>query len=170
MHSDDRPDPGFVEVGWVRAPHGVEGELWIGISTDHPHRLSPRATVYLRGQPYCIQRAIRRGGSTVVKLEGVDSLQEANQLRGLLVEVPEAAVPPTPEGEYYYFQLMDMAVYTVDGEYLGALTDILNTGANDVYVIRHGEKEVLVPAVEEVVVHVDVAAKRMTVDLPEGLR
>ena len=86
------------------------------------------------------------------------------------MEVPQDAVPPAPEGTFYYFQMLDMAVYTTQGEHLGTVIDILKTGANDVYVVRQDDQEVLVPAVADVVVEVNVEEKRMVVALPKGLR
>ena len=165
-----QPSPGFVVVGQVSMSHGTFGCLRIIVSSVYPKRFAPGQTVYLKGCPYRIHRASRQGTTVVVKFEGIDSLEESRRLRGAIVEVPESAVSPPPEGQYYYFQIMDMEVYTVDGEYLGRVTEILNTYANDVYVVRQGEQEVLVPALSNVVVQVDVVGRRLTVALPQGLR
>jgi 16S rRNA processing protein RimM len=84
--------------------------------------------------------------------------------------VPEGMAPPLPEGAYYHFQIVDMRVYTRGKEYLGIITQVLSTGSNDVYVVCHQGRELLVPALEGVVREVDVEGRRMVVDLPEGLR
>ena len=84
-------------------------------------------------------------------LEGVDSRSQAEGLRGTLLMVPEDMIPPLPEGEYYHFQLADMAVFTREDEYLGRITRVLSTGANDVYVVAHEGRELLIPAIEDVV-------------------
>ena len=97
------------------------------------------------------------------------SLEQAAGLQGAVVEVPEREVSPLQEGCYYYFQIIDLQVYTTQGEWLGTVRDVLSTGANDVYVVQGGEREVLIPALDDVVVEVDVERRRMTVDLPEGL-
>ena len=70
---------------------------------------------------------------------------------------------------YFWFDLIGMAVFTTTGEYLGRLESIIETGSNDVYVVQDGKEEVLVPALESVVVDVDIEANRMQVELPEGL-
>lgn len=164
------PVPGFVEVGRVRAPHGIKGEVQVAVSSDVPHRFNPGGTLFLQGTGYSIQHSRRRGDAVVLKLKGLDSREAVEGIRGCLVEVPEAEVPPSQEGHYYYFQILGMAVYTVEEEFLGAVEEIIPTGSNDVYVVRKGDEEVLVPAREEVVMGIDMEGKRMTVSLPEGLR
>ena len=164
------PVPGFVEVGRVQTPHGIKGEVQVAISSDVPHRFAPGGTLFLQGTGYSIQHSRRRGDAVVLKLKGLDSREAAEGFRGCLVEVPEVEVPPAQEGHYYYFQILGMAVYTVEEEFLGTVEEIIPTGSNDVYVVRKGEEEVLVPAREEVVMGIDAEGKRMTVSLPQGLR
>ena len=74
------------------------------------------------------------------------------------------------EGEYFHYQLIGMRVRTVEGEELGEIQEILETGSNDVYIIRDASRELLIPATAQVVLEVDVAGKAMTVRLPDGLR
>ena len=83
--------------------------------------------------------------------------------------MPLAEVPSPPAGTYYHYQLLDMDVVTQEGEALGRLAEVLVTGANDVYVVRSEHSELLVPAIADVVVDVDVETRRMTVVLPPGL-
>jgi 16S rRNA processing protein RimM len=79
-------------------------------------------------------------------------------------------VEPLPEGHYYIFQLVGSRVYTTGGEFLGILTEVLTTGANDVYVVKGtGKKEILIPALKDVVRKIDLARREMTVALPPGL-
>lgn len=78
-------------------------------------------------------------------------------------------LPASPD-TYYHFQILDMEVWTQSGEFLGKVNDILSTGSNDVYVVNHGKDEVLVPAMHDVVLEVDLGKGRITVDLPDGLR
>ena len=127
------------------------------------------------GRPYVIQRSIGLGrGAVSLKLEDVNSRTQAKALQGGSLTVPEEMVPLPPEGEYYHYQIMDMQVYTNEREYLGRIAEIFSTGTNDVYVVRRKDKdkdkELLIPALEEVVLEVDTDEARMTVDLPEGLR
>ena len=127
--------------------------------------------MYLKNQRFKIQAATRPYKGTVsLKLEGVNSLEEAEDLRGATITVPEEMSPSLPEGEYYHFQIIDMKVHTEEDEYLGQITQILSTGSNDVYVVSKDDKDLLIPALDEVIQNVDLANNRMTVQLPEGLR
>ena len=162
---------GMVIVGRVVAPRGLGGEVQVEASSDSPGRFSAGGILYLNGQPHEIQRSFKLPRDRVaLKLEGIDERSQAESLRDSLLMVPEAMVPPLPEGEYYHYQIIDMGVYTREGEYLGQITQIVSTGSNDVYVVSHAGQELLIPALEDVIAEVDVERRRMTVDLPEGLR
>ena len=91
-------------------------------------------------------------------------------LAGLWLCVPQSEVPSAEEGEYFHYQLLGLNVRTVEGEELGQLAEILETGSNDVYVVKGAEGEILVPALGKVVREIDIASSLMVVDLPEGLR
>ncbi len=95
---------------------------------------------------------------------------QAQRLTGLWLCVPQSEVPSAQEGEYFHYQLIGLKVRTVEGEDLGELAEILETGSNDVYVVTGLDGEVLVPALSRVVLEIDIAAGLMVVDLPEGLR
>ena len=156
-------------MGRVLAPVGVQGELRVEVSSGVPQRFAPGDVVYIEGSRFQVRdrRYVARG--LVVKFHELDSHNAAEALRGMRIYVREKAVPPPPEDTYYYYQVLGMQVFTVEGEEVGTVTDILTTGANDVYVVRHERKETLVPAVADVVVEVDVEHRRMVVDLPAGL-
>ena len=104
-------------------------------------------------------------------LDIVKDRSHAETLHGLLLTVPREYVESLPEGSYYHFQLLDLRVYDEEGEYLGKIKEILSTGSNDVYVVGvEGRRDLLVPALEDVVREVDLDEGRMVVLLPEGLR
>lgn len=139
------------------------------VSSGVSQRFAPGDIVYIEGSRLQVRdrRYITKG--MVVKFHDLDSPEAVLALRGKPVYVREKAVPPPPEDTYYYYQVLGMKVVTVEGEEVGAVTDILATGANDVYVVKREGKETLVPAIADVVVEVDVERRRMVVDLPEGL-
>ena len=98
-------------------------------------------------------------------------MTSAERLKGSIVKITEDMAIPCEEGEYYIRDLYDMTVVTDDGEELGVITDILFTGANDVYVVKPPKgKDILIPAIKQVILNVDVDNKKMTVKLLEGLR
>jgi 16S rRNA processing protein RimM len=96
-------------------------------------------------------------------------MNAAEQLRGGYLEITREQLVPLPEGSYYIFEIIGLKVYDLDGAYLGEITDVLQTGANDVYVVETGGKPLLIPALKQVVREVDLQGRRMRVELPEGL-
>ena len=105
----------------------------------------------------------------LLKLEGCDDRNAAEELRGLLVQIPIEDAAPLGEGEYYHYQLIGVEVETESGEGLGRVIEVLETGANDVYVVRGPRGEVLIPGIESVVRELDVKAKRMVVSPLPGM-
>jgi len=97
----------------------------------------------------------------------IETVEEAQRLVGAELCVPESRLPPTDPGEFYWYQLIGLEVVNSEGERLGILEEIIETGSNDVYVVRRGKEETLIPAIEEVVLEVDLQRRLMTVDLPE---
>ena len=137
--------------------------------SDNPQRFSRGNPLLVEGQFQRITECRWHQGFALVKLDGVHTREDAEGLKGARLEVPLEEAPILSQDTYYHFQILDMEVWTSEGEYLGAVEDILSTGSNDVYVVRLGDKEVLVPALGDVVVDVDIERGRMTVDMPEGL-
>ncbi len=164
------PGDDSVEVGRIVAPWGVRGDLRVEPVTDNPKRYRPGSVLRLRGRPTKVVRSRESGRRLVVKLEGVDDRNAAEALRGELLTIRPEEAPPLGDGAYYHFQIIGMGVFDERGSRLGEVTGILRTGGNDVYEVRDGEgREVLAPAIADVVLDVDTERGRMTVRLPEGL-
>lgn len=164
-----QPRDGFVAVGRVLAPRGVRGELKVDSLTDAPQRFQRGATVYAAGAPRTVRRARAHAAVLLLELEGIDTKEQAAALRGMLLEVPEAELATLDEGNYYRFQIVGLEVIDQDGGPLGHIEEILETGANDVYVVRSDAGELLIPAIDMVVKKIDVAGGRMAVELLPGL-
>ncbi|MCH8993553.1 MAG: 16S rRNA processing protein RimM [Chloroflexi bacterium] len=164
-----RPRKGFVAVGLVLAPRGLSGELTVTPLTDFPQRFQPGATVWAAGAPYTIRSSRPHRNALLVELEGIETESQALALRGALFEIPEEELPPLAEGQYYRFQLLGLDVVDREGQPLGRIEEVLETGANDVYIVRNAEGELLLPAIDAVVKEVDLSARRMVVELMEGL-
>ena len=158
-------------VGLVVGPWSISGHVKITPQTDNLDRFSVGSVLHIDGEPTVIQESRFLKGNYIVKLDTVPDRTAAEGLVGKPLTVPLAEVPATPENTYYYFELIGMDVWTIEGENIGTLADVLPTGGNDVYIVRKpGAPEVLVPAVKHVVLSVDVEGRKMTVNLPEGLR
>ena len=159
----------FAVIGRIRSAWGRWGEVRIQPSTDNLSRFSPGQSVYIGSQRYVSGASRIHKGDVLLKLEGVNSFRDAEALQGAWIEVPLEWLAELPENTFYHFQLLGMDVWTSQGEHLGKVEQIIETGSNDVYVVRGGKRETLLPAIEEVVREVDVMAGRMVVVLLEGL-
>jgi len=108
-------------------------------------------------------------GSALIKFHGIDNRNQAEALVGTELFISKNELPELEDDAHFWFDLIGMAVYTVENEYLGRLESIIETGSNDVYVVQDKHKEVLIPALDSVVLNIDIKAKRMQVKLPDGL-
>ncbi|MBN1933642.1 MAG: 16S rRNA processing protein RimM [Anaerolineae bacterium] len=152
-------------------PHGVHGELRIEVITGYPERFGVYKQVFVGDAhvPFKIKAHRFHKNCVLLTLDSIDSRTLAEPLRDqwLWISIDDAI--PLQEGEYYVHQVLDMQVITVDGEALGRITEIIETGANDVYVVQGARGEILLPAIPDVIVRVDVPGRQMTVHLLEGL-
>jgi 16S rRNA processing protein RimM len=170
-------EPRFLLLGEILRPHGVRGELRMRILTDYPERITQLEKVYLAEKPdssdpdtYRVEHMRRHQSYGLLKLEGIDDRDEADRLRQLLVMVPLEDAVPLEDGEFYLYQLIGLSVRNTAGETLGRISDVLETGANDVYVVEstvHGE--FLIPVTSETVLKTDIEEGFILVNLPEGL-
>ncbi len=170
------PEPRYLAVGRVSRPHGVRGELRVVLLTDYPGRLGQHAYFYLASpdspeivRRYPVEKLRRHKEVLLLKLGGCDDRNGAEELRGQLVQIPTEEAVPLEEGEYYDFQLIGVKVEAESGESLGQVVEVLKTGANDVYIVRGSWGEVLLPAVKDVVLKLDIEARQMVVNLLPGL-
>jgi 16S rRNA processing protein RimM len=163
------PDLEFITIGRILAPWGVKGKLKVKTETDFPQRFAPGAVVYVDQQPLTIDSAEWHRGRLVIKLNAIDSIDDAQKLQGKTLEIPHTEVHPLPEGRYYYFQLVGLEVWTTQGEPLGKVIEILATPSNDIYVVRGTKGEILIPAIEDVVKSIDLDKGRVIIEPIEGL-
>jgi 16S rRNA processing protein RimM len=165
-------EPAFLVVGKLHRPHGLRGEMVFEIYTDFPERLEPGVSVYVGENHQPLRIRSRRPSHTTLLLafEGFKDPESAGELRNQLVYVRADDRPPLPEGEYYHHQLLGLQVVSDEGRELGKLTQILDTGANDVYVVRSTSgAEILLPALASVIMDIDLEAGKMLVHLLPGL-
>jgi 16S rRNA processing protein RimM len=164
----------LITIGRVAKPFGVKGEMKIEPMTDFPERFKDLRRAYLvspaGNEIVCTVQSVRyAGGVPYLLFGGYDSPEKGRTLNGWFVKVPEEETVPLPEGSYYWFELIGMEVFSEDGDKLGTIVDIFETGSNDVYVVKRGRKEIYLPATQEVIRQVDRTAKRMIIHLMDGL-
>ncbi|MCA9942404.1 MAG: 16S rRNA processing protein RimM [Ardenticatenaceae bacterium] len=163
----------FIVIGQITKPHGVRGELRVKPHTDEPERFTWLEQVYVGETArslMLVEKARVHQGMILLKFTAVNDRTAAEALRGEWLMVPEDEALPLEEGEYYLFQLEGLSVFTDDGEDLGVLTSIIETGANHVFVVQGAQGELLLPDIDEVVQEIDFENGRMVVKLLPGLR
>jgi 16S rRNA processing protein RimM len=167
---------GHMAVGRIVGMHGLNGELRVELHTDFPERFASGATIWL-GEALIaktVQTAREHKGMILLTLDDVTSRDEAEALRDEWLFIPEDAAMELPEGEYWVHDIIGLAVVDEAGQPVGQVTDILQTGANDVYIITpaagvNRDKELLIPAIAEVVQNVDLTSGTMTIRIVPGL-
>ena len=163
------------QVGVIASTHGVRGEVKVFPTTDDPARFHRLKKVFLtfRGttSEHTVSAVRLQGKFVILHLSGIDSPEEARLYRNLPLMIDRADAMPLPEGRWYIPDLIGMKVLEEDGSVLGTLTDVLQTGANDVYEVRTGDGEsILIPAIRDCILEVSVEEQVMTVHLLPGLR
>lgn len=182
--ASDRPNlpgkdsPFFLVLGRIQRPHGIRGEMRLQVITDYPERIADLDTVYIGSDPYDDQAvtpytiaSIRsHREQLLLKLEGITERDDVDPLRQQLLMVALEDAVPLEAGEFYVFELLGMAVVTATGENLGRVAEVLETGANDVFVVKGGSHgEILIPDIPEVVLEISLEDNRVVVELPPGL-
>ena len=164
-------EPRFLVVGFVRAPHGVRGELRVQVLTDFPDRFSPKSEVWLGDPPerHIVLKARFQKDDVLLQLDGLDDRNSVERFRGSELLAPDDRAMPLPENTYYIHEIVGLEVWTDAGDRLGKVVEVLSLPANDVYVVDSPQGDILLPAIADVVLNIDLAAGRMTVHLLPGL-
>jgi 16S rRNA processing protein RimM len=163
-------------IGEIVNTQGIKGEVRVIPHTDDITRFELLKSIFILRRGALEEREITsvryHKQFVLLKLKGIDDMTTAEGYKGCEIQIPAEEALPCAENEYYVRDLYGMSVYTEDGELLGALSDVLFTGANDVYVIQPTnptQKDILLPAIKQCILSVDVAEKKMVVKLLEGL-
>lgn len=177
--SDKRPPEGDTKIliGRVLKPKGIRGSVKVLSYAQSPETYERAGVVYVRSegswQPLETEKVEKsRPGRTrtvVLAFRGRNRIEDVRDLVGADLYVDKDNLPPLEEGEYYWHELIGMRVRTEEGEDLGRIRGIFNTGSNDVYVVRKGSREILLPALRDVIRKVDLPGRRMTVRLLEEI-
>ena len=159
-------------IGKIVNTHGVKGEVRVLPSTDDVKRFGKLKEVKVENRTmttYEIETVRYHKNFVLLKFKGIDTMNEAELLKNSLLKIDRKDALPLKKDEYYQCDLYGLRVVTDTGKDLGKLTDILMTGSNDVYVVRNEEKEILIPAIKQCILKVDLEVGEMLVHLLEGL-
>ncbi len=159
-----------LEIGQIVNTHGLRGDLKVMPWCDDPTVFDELAYVIIDGNEYNIEKSRMQKNMVLLKLEGIDHINEAEKYRNKILTVPREEMGDLPEGTYYICDLLGCSVETVSGRALGKIVDIIKTGSNDVYVVEDdSKKQVLIPVIDEVVKSVDIEGKMIVIEPLKGL-
>ncbi len=164
----------FLLIGTIVAPFGVHGQVKLRAFTDNPEHVQKRIrTVYIgkRFSPYQLLNVFQhKPGLLILTLKGIATREDAEDLRGADVHIPESEAAPLAAGEYFLHQLYNLHVETIDGQTIGQVREVIETGANNVVVVtRPNQSDALIPMIHDVVQEIDFAGGRLIIRVIEGL-
>ena len=164
----------LLEVGKIVNTHGLKGEVKIVPWTDSPDVFEDLEYVILKKRSGDITLNIKgikyQKNNIIVKFKELDRIEDAEPLKNSVVYAPREMLGDLPEGVYYIADLIGIDVFDEEGHKIGVIADVFNTGANDIYdVKREGQKNLLLPVIDDVVLDVDIENKKVIVHIMEGL-
>ncbi len=170
--------PDYITIGRILGPHGLRGDVKILPLTYSIKRFLEIERVFLdmpgKMRLLHIQTVLFHGERVVLRFREITGREEASLLRGKEILIPVEESPPPAEGEYYHYQIIGLEVFTEEGTPVGKVTGIIETGGNDVYVVKPArdlarDKEILIPAISDVIEDIDLGEGKMVIKLMEGL-
>lgn len=162
----------LVTIGRCLKPHGIRGEIKVAVITDFPERFEQMETVFLhrRKNPVIEMRLERcrfHKKAVLLQLEGVTTVEQAEEWRDYQVAAHPDELVDLEEDEYWHFELEGLDVVDPEGQPLGRLREVVFNPGNDIYVVENEGRELLIPAVKDYVLEIDLEAGRITVKVPE---
>lgn len=164
----------YLEIGQIVNTNGLKGVVKINPFTDDVTRFERLKTVYIeRGKElkeFEIEEVRYQKKQVLVKFKNIDTIEDAQKYRECYIKINRKDAVKLPEDTYFIADLIGLDVYTVDNELIGKIEDVFSTGSNDVYVVKNNlGRQVLLPAIADVVKEVDLENKKIIVELIEGL-
>lgn len=161
-------------IGKILRPYGLKGQICVKPITDFVNRFKKLKRVYVGDNPieveeHYIVSSFLHNEEVILKFKNINDRTAAELFSGKFIYIPEEELLPLPEGFYYVHDLIGLKVYDVNGRKIGVITDVWLLPANDVYVVESKGKEILIPAISEVVKKVDLENKMVIIEPMEGL-
>lgn len=164
----------YIEIGQIVNTNGLKGVVKVNPFTDDISKFEELKYVYIQLKSELkkvkIEQVRYNKNQVLLKLEGIDSIEEAEKYRNFYLKTEKGSQEDLGEGTYYIVDLIGIDVYSDKNEYLGKIEDVFPTGSNDVYVVKDNlGKQILIPAIADVVKEVDLKNKKMIINLIPGL-
>ncbi len=165
---------GYLEIGQIVNTNGLKGFLKVKPLTDDITRFEKLKTIYIQKAKeligFKIQEVKYNKQSVLLKLEGIDDITEAEKYKNFYIKISKENAVELEKNSYFIVDIIGCQVYTDENEYLGNVVDVFQTGSNDVYTLKNSEgKEILIPAIKEVIKNVDIKNKKIVIHLMDGL-
>lgn len=164
----------YISVGKITGVHGLHGNLKVYLYSESVDVFESARQIQIKSpngglNSYTVKTAKPYKKGMLLTLKECVDINVAEKLVGSKICIARDSLAELDEDEYYWFEIIGLDVFLVDGDYLGKVHSIFPTGSNDVYVVKKSGRETLIPALESVILSIDLEKKKMTVDLPEGL-
>ena len=164
----------YFEIGQIVTTNGIKGFVKVNPFTDNIKRYDDLKSIYIEYKSELLEFKIEEvryyKNQVILKLEGIDSIEEANKYRNCYLKIKREDAVILPENTYFIADLIGIQVFDESNNFLGNIVDIFSTGSNDVYVVKNEiGKEILLPAISEVIKQIDIKNSKMVVNLIEGL-
>lgn len=159
----------FIKVGKIVNTHGIKGELKILPLTDDMTRFEDLEYVYVEKQKIEIEDVWYKKNFVMLKFKGFDNINDVLCFKGKYVYVDKENAIELPEDTYFIFQIIGLNVYLKNGKFLGEIKDVIQTGSNDVYVVKNDNREYLIPAIKEVIKEINLDDKKVIINPLEGM-
>ena len=163
----------YLSIGQIVNTQGIKGEVKVFPLTNDAKRFDKLKEVFVetKGElvKYQVESSKHLKNTVILKLKGIDTMNDAEKLRDLYIKVGRWDAVRLPKDSFFICDIVESEVFDIHGELLGKLVDVLQTGANDVYVVKDQKREILIPALKTVVKEINLQNKKIIVDLPEGL-
>ena len=163
----------YLSIGQIVNVHGFKGEVKVYPLTNDMSRFKKLTEVYVEENNELVKyeiEALKFLSTTIaIKFKGIDTEEAANKLRNFYIKVDRKSAVKLPKDSYFICDLIDLEVYDEKGLLLGTIKDVLQTGSNDVYIVKTRGDDILIPALKQVVKEIDIKNKKIVVELPEGL-
>lgn len=171
MTNMDKKD--FFYFGRVVKTKGIKGEIGIFMDVDEPVLYRSLDAFFIERKrdliPFLIQTLDIEGNKATVKLEGINSIEEAEMLTGCPIYLPLALLPALKEDQFYYHEIEGFEMIDQHAGRIGTIKEVMDIPRNPLFVVQHGEKEILIPVMDEIIEKIDRKEKKIYISAPEGL-
>lgn len=159
----------LIDVGEIVNTHGLRGEVKVNVRTDAPEVFEIFEELYLKGEKHEVQSVRYQKNCVLLKLSGIDDVDEAEKYRGQILYAEKEIFSELPEDTYLVADIIGLTLKDADTEY-GVITDVITTGSNDVYTVKGGDgKYIYVPAIKSVIKEINISEGFVMVEMPKGL-